>query len=138
MTRHAAAVRAALVAAAALTLVSCGSGMQFVRQDMTRYPAKPADAQVEIHEGGTLTPHVVIGTFTAHRDMTVNYGEGSNSDRLMDDLRKAARKVGADALIEVHPVLTDDSADKARITVTATAIRYMQEASRVSGDTDSR
>jgi hypothetical protein len=50
-----------------LGLSACGSGVQFVRQDMTEYAPKPEDAKLDVLDGGTMQPHVVIGTLTTSR-----------------------------------------------------------------------
>jgi hypothetical protein len=134
MSRIRTVTRWAALAAAASVLASCGSGVRFVRQDLTEYPAKPSDAAVEVHEGGVLTPHVVIGTFTAERGMKADYGDGSNLDRTLNDLRRAARGVGADALIHVRPVLSEKNMSRARIEITATAVRYLQPTISVTSE----
>ena len=59
------AVRLVPAIALAVLVTACGSGVTFVRQDMTEYPPRPSDAVVEIHDNDVMKPHVVIGTLTA-------------------------------------------------------------------------
>ena len=122
------AARAGILVAAIASLAACSSGVQFVREDMTRYPAKSKDAPIEVHEGNTLKPYVVIGTLTADRRMEAT-GE-STYDLVVDDLTQEARKVGADALIHVRPV--DNTEMSTRVMVTATAVRFMRQGATVT------
>lgn len=125
-----AGLRIALVGIVLLAIAGCGSSVQFVRQDMTNYPPKPADAKVEIHDGGVMQPHVVIGTLTAGKEMKPSLGDDSTYDLVMRDLEKYARKIGADALIDVHPVSSEDT----QVVISATAIRYFQQKRSVTSN----
>jgi hypothetical protein len=128
------AVPAALSALAALTLLTaCGSGVQFVRQDMTQYPSKPDDAQIEVLDSGTMKPYVVIGTLTVDRQMKASFNDRSTYDDAIAMMVAHARKVGADAIINLKPV-DDPSGLEARVVLTGTAVRYMEQAERVSSD----
>lgn len=129
------AVPAGLLALAALTvLTACGGGVQFVRQDMTQYPPKAKDAPIEVLEGGTMKPYVVIGTLTVDRKMKASFDDHSTYDVAVEDLKEHARKVGADALINVKP-LGDAGGLEARVVLTGTAVRYMEQAEQVSSKT---
>ena len=112
-------------------LTACGSGVQFVRQDMTEYAPKAKDAEIDIRDGGTMHPHVVIGTLTASQEMKASFNGDSTYDKVMADLEKHARKVGADALINVHPVSENGDLEP-KVVITATAIRYLTERSTVT------
>jgi len=113
-----------------LGLSACGSGVQFVRQDMTEYAPKPKDAKLDVLDGGTMQPHVVIGTLTASKDMDISFNGDSTYDKAMSDLEKHARKVGADALINVRPV--NQEGTDAKVVITAVAIRYLTERTTVT------
>ena len=122
---------ATTIVALAFGLTACGSGVQFVRQDMTEYAPKAKDAEIDVLDGGTMQPHVVIGTLTATKDMEASFNGDSTYDNVMAELEKHAREVGADALINVRPVDKNGGMD-ARVVITATAIRYLTERSTVS------
>lgn len=109
-----------------LGLTACGSGVLFVRQDMTEYAPKPKDAEIDVMDGGTMQPHVVIGTLTASKKMEASFNDESTYDNVMASLEEHARKVGADALINVRPVTRNGEVDT-KIVITATAIRYLTE-----------
>jgi hypothetical protein len=117
---------ALLLAAAAAGLSACGSSIQFVREDSYRYPARDQYAQVEVYQGSVMTPHVVIGTLSAHRTLDANFNDRSTYDDIVAQLKDYARKVGADALTEVHPVATETGGMKSKISVTAKAVRYLE------------
>jgi hypothetical protein len=138
MTRTIAFVCSAVLVVALLPLAGCGSGIRFVREDVTTYPAKGAEEPIEVREGGSLRPHVVIGTFTAERNMKASYGDGSSLDRIMDDLKKEARKVGADALVHVHPILSEEHRTEAKLEIVATAVRYLKATQTVGSGEGSR
>jgi len=123
--KHATTVgfRIALVGLVAMALSACGSGVQFVPQDLTKYPPKASDAKIEIHDRGVMRPHVVIGTMTASKEMKPSFSEDSTYDQIIADLKKHARKVGADALINVQPENSED----ARVVISATAIRFFEQ-----------
>ena len=104
--------------------------VQFVRQDMTEYAPKPEDAKLDVLDGGTMQPHVVIGTLTASKDMDISFNGESTYENAMADLEKHARKVGADALINVRPLNQDGT--EAKVVITAVAIRYLTERTTVT------
>lgn len=122
-----------VLAALAVLLSGCGSGVQFVRQDMTEYPPKPGDAHIDIYDSGVTRPHVVIGTLRAGKKMKASFNDKSTYDEVMDSLVRYARKVGADALAEVKPVDQGRSTDT-RIELTATAVRYMRRHQTVTSN----
>jgi hypothetical protein len=116
----------AALAAVALLVPGCGSGVQFVRQDMTEYPAKDKDAQIGVFDGDISRPHVVIGTLTLDREVKASFGDSSTYDQVLEEMMAYARRIGADALIRVRP-LNDAGSMSARVAVTATAVRYLRE-----------
>ena len=111
-------------------VTGCGSGVQFVRQDITEYPPKSEDAEIKIFDGGVMTPHVVIGTMKAGKEVKASFGEGSTYDEVLESMKKHARKIGADALINVR--LENISEMSARVDLTATAVRYLTESTKIS------
>ena len=50
------ACRLVVLGLVVLGLTACGSGVQFVRQDMTEYAPKAKDADIDIRDGGQCTP----------------------------------------------------------------------------------
>ena len=103
-----------LLVAIAAGLSACGSGVRFVRMDATEYPARDKYAPVEVFEGSVVTPHVVIGTLSARRNMDAAFNDRSTYDDLVASLKDYARKVGADALTEVKPLSTRDRRHEVR------------------------
>lgn len=128
------AAAAGLLALALSALTACGGGVQFVRQDMTKYPSKAKDAPIEVLEEGTTKPYVVIGTLTVDREIKSSFNDRSTYDEAMDALKDHARKVGADALIDVKPV-GDSGGLNARVVLSGTAVRYMEQTEQVSSKT---
>ena len=47
-------------------------------------------------------------------------------------LKDEARKVGADALIDVRPITAEGGGLKSRVEVTATAVRYLEKTATVT------
>ena len=111
-------------------VAGCGSGVQFVRQDITEYPPKPADAEIEIFTGGIMAPHVVIGTMRAGKEIEASFDESSTYNDVLESMKKHARKIGADALIHVQ--LENPGAMSSRVGFTATAVRYLTESTKIS------
>jgi hypothetical protein len=118
--------------AVGVALSSCGSKVEFVRQDMTPYPPRPDNAPIEIHRGTVSRPHVVIGTMIAEKTIEATLSGESTYDEVMDWLMDHGRKVGADALIEVHPVNPDFGGLKSKLVMSAVAIRYLEPAGTVT------
>lgn len=117
---------ALLLAATAAGLSACGSGVRFVRMDATEYPARDKYAPVEVFEGSVVTPHVVIGTLSARRNMDAAFNDRSTYDDLVATLKDYARKVGADALTEVKPLSTETGGMKSGLSITARVVRYLE------------
>lgn len=124
-------VHAGSLAVLAALVAGCGSGVEFVRQDMTEYPSKPSNAVVEVHDSEIMRPHVVIGTLTAGREMEASYNSNSTYDQVLESLKSYARKVGADALMNVRPV-GDAGTVSSRVELTAVAVRYLNQANTVT------
>ena len=120
-----------LLVAAGVTLSSCGSNVKFVRQDMTEYPPKPANAPIEIHRGSVLEPHVVIGTMTAEKTIEASFSSESTYDEVLAWLKDQAREVGADALVGVSPV-NEVGGLNTKLVLTATAIRYLEPSKTIT------
>jgi hypothetical protein len=95
---------------------------------MTKYPPKPDDAKITLHEGGIRAPHVVIGTLTAKKEIKASFNDESTFDQVLNTLKKEARKIGADALINLRPINSED----ASVIITATAVHYLKETGTVS------
>ena len=133
MKRSFAVVPMVLAAVAvSLTLSACGSGVTFVRTDPTKFPPKPDGATIEIFEGEVTTPHVVIGTLYAKKNMDVHFDDSSTYDELLKTLKRHARKVGADALIQVQPHTSESGGMKSRVEMSAVAIRYLRKEATVT------
>jgi hypothetical protein len=115
-----------LLVTTAAGLSACGSGVRFVRMDATEYPARDKYAPVEVFEGSVVTPHVVIGTLSARRNMDAAFNDRSTYDDLVASLKDYARKVGADALTEVKPLSTETGGMKSGLSITARVVRYME------------
>jgi len=122
----------ALLIGVAAALSACGSGVKFVRMDATEFPPKDDSAKIEIFEGDITAPHIVIGTLSAKKDMDPSYNDQSTYDEVMDTLKEEARKVGADALVNVRPLTAEGGGLKSRVQVTATAVRYLEKAETVT------
>lgn len=122
----------AAMAVVALLASGCGSGVQFVRQDMTEYPPKDSDTEIAVFNGGITRPHVVIGTMTMDRKIKASYGDDSTYDDVVAAMTDYARKVGADALVGLRPVMDDNTGS--RVTLTATAVRYLRQNSTVTSN----
>jgi hypothetical protein len=127
-----AAPMVALLLGVAATLSACGSGVKFVRMDATEFPPKDDSAKIEIFEGDITAPHIVIGTLTAKKDMDPTYNDQSTYDQVMETLKQEARKVGADALINVRPLTAEGGGLKSRVQVTATAVRYLEKTETIT------
>jgi uncharacterized protein YbjQ (UPF0145 family) len=108
-------------------LSSCGSNVQFVRLDDTVYPPKDPDAAIEVYKASVATPHVVIGTLTTQKKIEAT-GK-SSYDLALESLEDYARQVGADALVELKTDTVDEPSP--RIVLTATAVRYLEQAGTV-------
>jgi hypothetical protein len=123
----------AALAVVALLASGCGSGVQFVRQDMTEYPPKDTSAKIAVFDGAITRPHVVSGTMTLDKKIKASFDDTSTYDDVLDEMVAYARQVGADALVRVRPVM-DDKTITSRVTLTATAVRYLRENSVVTSN----
>ncbi len=123
------------LALAAVTLSACGSGVQFVRVDPNEFPPKEDSARIQIYDGNVSTPHIVIGNLVARKNMDASFDDSSTYDDLIISLKKYARKVGADALINVKPVTSEGGGLKSKVEVSAVAIRYLEKQSTITAKT---
>ena len=123
-------VRLAAAALLVMALPGCGSGVQFVRMDETRYHPKPRNAPVAVFDSACREPHVVIGTLTAHRKMKASFNDSSIYEEAVADLKERARDVGADAIMQLTPRI-DGEGMGGKVEVEATAIRYLARANSV-------
>ncbi len=135
--RH--ALAGALLVLTAAALAGCGSGVRFVpMQESAQYTPKDRNAPIEIHEGSVLTPHVVIGKLSACKTMDAAFNDSSTYDQLLASLKDYARKVGADALIEVKPSADEGGGLKSQVRMDAVAVRYLTLESSVGSKSDSK
>ena len=117
----------ALTALLATFLVAgCGSGVNFVPEHDVVYAPKDKYATVDIYTGAINRPHVVIGTLTAEEKMKATFSDRSTYDTVVNKLKDKARRLGADALINAHPVTDPSSTVGTRLVVTAQAVKYME------------
>jgi len=125
------AVRLLFLGVVAAGLAGCGSSVDFVRMDPTLYEPKPKDFPIEIHDGSVMRPHVVIGVLTASQDMEASLGTLSTYDTVVMNLKKKAREVGGDALVEVRP-LYDGANVKGAVTLSAKVVHYLEKKATVT------
>lgn len=107
-------------------LVGCGSGVQFIPEHDVTYPPRDNDATVELFTGSINRPHVVIGTLTAEERMKASFTDRSTYDSVVTSLKNKARELGADALINAHPLSDPKSSAGTKLAVMAQAVRYME------------
>ena len=102
----------------------CGSGVRFVRMDETVYAPKPEGISIVRHERGCMEPHVVIGTLSTRKKMKASFNGRSIYDEAIASLEAKARKLGADALMQISPRVVGKGMGS-KVEVEATAIRYL-------------
>ena len=124
-------IRIAVAALMTLALSGCGSGVRFVRLDDTQYHPKPKDAPVAVFDSACHEPHVVIGTLTARKKMKASFNDRSIYEEAMADLKRHAREVGADAIMQITPRVHGEGMG-GKVELQATAIRYLARANSVT------
>jgi hypothetical protein len=124
-------VRVVICFVTALFIGGCGSGVRFVRMDSTKYPARDKDAAVETFPKGTMEPHVVIGTLSTQKKMHASFDDRSVYDQVLAELKSYARRIGADALIDVQPHYVGEGMN-GRVQMDATAVRYLKQSETIS------
>lgn len=88
---------AALVLAGALGLHGC-AGPQVKMLTDNRYEPRPESFEVDLYQGGVQTPHQEIAKLDS---LAVDELTTAAREVLVEDLRKRARKLGADAVTDV-------------------------------------
>jgi hypothetical protein len=102
-------------------LGACSAQSRYTRLG-DAYPARPADAPIEVFQTGEPSrPFVRIARLDAHFEKT--HWMGSDLDDAMVELKKQARVAGADAIIDIKE-RTSRIAETRIYHVTATAIRF--------------
>lgn len=105
-------------------LVGCGSQVQFVPVDATIYEPRSDDHHILVYTSAVHQPHVVLGSITVEKKLDASYGGSSSFDLMVLMLQEEARRVGGDALVNVHPVSTNEHMDTTVI-LRAQVIRYL-------------
>jgi len=116
-----------LLAGVLAAAAGCGSGVRFVRSHPTEFAPKDAHAEIQVLSAGTNRPHLVIGSLTAKKTMKATFDDKSTYDAVLKSLKDYARQVGADALIHTRPIPAEDGGQSTDVTVTAQAIRFMEQ-----------
>ena len=128
-------IRVLFVFVILLCITGCGSGVRFVRMDETKYPARAKNSKVETFPESTSKPYVVIGTLHTEKDLDASFGGKSIYDETIDALKSYARRVGADALINLKPRHVGEGSDN-KVIVDATAVRYLEAGQVVTSGGD--
>jgi uncharacterized protein YbjQ (UPF0145 family) len=81
-----------------------------------------------VYKASITRPHTVIGTLTTEK--RIEPGADSSYELAVDRLEVYARRVGADALVELKTDTMDQPSP--RIVLTATAVRYLEPAGTVT------
>ncbi|NNF07240.1 MAG: hypothetical protein HKN21_10810 [Candidatus Eisenbacteria bacterium] len=124
--------RAICVCAGVLFLVGCGSNVEFIRTDPTKYESTPSTTQIEVFQGPIVKPHVVIGVVTAVQEMKATTGTLSTYDEALRVLRVKARSVGGHALAELKPVYSDNAHVEPKVELTAKVVRFLEKEASIS------
>jgi len=88
----------ALVGLLAALALGCGTSPRMKLLTDKQYPPRPANQTIELYQRGVETPHEVIAIIDSR---TVDQLTTDTRKRLVEDLRERARRLGADAVINI-------------------------------------
>lgn len=114
-----------LVAGGLMTLLAgCGFDKKYVSLDPTVWPSKPSGYDMPVISQTPGRAHRAIGEVTVTSGIRPSYEQTGIYDQVLAEIRKEARKRGADAVINVRAQDSSETASRARLTLTGTLIIF--------------
>lgn len=124
-----------LILAGLLVLTGCQSGVMYTAQDTTVLTPKPSRYEVAVAYQVPNRPHRVLGEVSVTREIKPSFGQTGAFDMAVEEMKTQARKVGGDAVVDVHALDGSKSSGSGRLTLIGKVIVYTAPAP-LSADTE--
>jgi hypothetical protein len=109
---------------AGLFLAGCGPAVTYVSQDLTKMSPKPEGYEMPFSYHSADRPHKVLGAMTVSSKIKPSFREMSTFDQLLTEMQKRARKLGADAIVDLKTVDSQKGGDRGALSLVGTLIIY--------------
>jgi len=110
----------------ALALLSgCGPEVKYAQVDPTVLTPKPEGYDVPFSYEVPARAHKVLGEIRVSSKIKPDFNSTSTFDQVMNEMKKQARKIGADAIVDLKTVDSSNS-QEGKLTMLGTFIIYTE------------
>lgn len=113
-----------LLVLALLTLAGCNSGLVYTAVDGTVLTPKPSGYEVAVAYQIPRRPYRTLGEVRVTREIKPGFGKTGAFDQAVDEMKRQARKVGADAVVDVRALDGSKNAESGRLTLVGTVVVF--------------
>lgn len=121
MTRR---LSVALTLLALLLLAGCGPEVSYVATDPTVLTPKPVGYKVPISYETPDRPHKVLGRLQVSERIRPSYQQTGTVDRVLATMQQEARRIGADAIVNLRTLDSTAGGKQERLTMAGTLIIF--------------
>ena len=114
----------ALPVLATLLLTGCGGDATFVRTDPTVMTPKPSGYEMPFSYEPADRAHRVLGEIRVSSKIEPTYKETSTFDQVLLKMRRRAIRLGADAIVNLKTLDTQDGGRHGKLTLVGTLVIY--------------
>ena len=121
MTRRLSAVLPVL---ALLFLAGCGPEVSYVASDPTVLTPKPEGYRMPFSYEVPNRPYKVLGEVRVSEKIRPSFRQTSTFDQVLAEMQRQARKVGADAIVDLQTLDTQTGGSEGRLTLVGSLIIF--------------
>ena len=107
-----------------LLLSGCSSGVSYMASDQVALEPKPSAYEMPMSPGTPARAHREIGTLSITMAIKPSYRETSTYDQCLEKMKAEAVKRGADAVVAIKTIDSQEEASQGRLTLTGTLIIF--------------
>jgi hypothetical protein len=105
-------------------LSGCGSNASWVASDPVVLSPKPATYEMPVSQSEPKRAHRILGKVSVSLTIKPSFKEESTYDQAVEQLKKEARKRGADAVVSVRTIDSQHGGQRARLTLVGTLVIF--------------
>jgi hypothetical protein len=114
----------AVAAVTVLILAGCGMEAKYVSKDPTVLSPKPKGYDMPFSYETPARPHKILGEVMVSSTIKPNFRETSTFDQILAEMKKRAKKVGADAIVNLKTMDSQERSKRGKLTLVGTLIIY--------------
>lgn len=107
-----------------LLLAGCGPEVHYVASDPTILTPKPAGYEMPFSHEVPGRPHKVLGELRVAERIRPSFRQTGTYDTVLAEMQKRARKVGADAIVNLRTLDSQRGGSEGRLTLVGTLIIF--------------